>query len=375
MANVLIIGGGFGGLIAAERLANGIGAENEITLVAPKARFTFFPGLVQLAFGEADENDITFDLRGRLKDIGVRFIEGELVRLNPDRRTAEIAGPDFSGNLSYDYVLLALGRRLATEMVPGFFEYAHHLLGVRAANKFGEAIRDFREGTIVLGLCPGARLPVPVCETAFALARRFEEGIKEGRVVIKVVFPSSVKEAFGGADLHKELEAAFERYQINVHYDIPIKEINPCEIVSTEKHKIKYDLLMLVPPFRGQAILNDLDAADGDDFIKVDGFMRVHGRSNTYAVGDVVAFSGPKFAHMAVRQANVAADNIIAEVKGGEPEEEYYHEIATVIDTGGAESIYLHYGIWDEALYRLRKGRFWSVAKNAHDAVWRARHR
>jgi sulfide:quinone oxidoreductase len=272
-------------------------------------------------------------------------------------------------------VVLALGRRLATEKIPGFFEYSHHLLGIGAAARFGDAVRDFREGTIVLGLCPGALLPVPVCETAFALARRFEEGINKGRVHIKVMFPASVKEAFGGADLHKELESAFARHRINVLYDIPIHEVTSDEVLSSEKHRIKYDLLMLVPPFRGQAILNDLGALDDDDFIKVDGFMRVHGRRNTYAAGDVVAFSGPKFAHMAVRQGNVAADAIISELNGREPAIEYYHEIATVIDAGGPDSIYLHYGIWDDALHGLRKGRFWSVAKNAHDALWRSRHR
>ena len=374
MANILIVGGGFGGLVAAERLAQGLGSEHEITLVSPRDKFTFYPGLVQLAFGEADENDITFDLRSRMKDLGVRFIQGELTFLNPERNRAEIAGKDLSGELGYDFVVLALGRRLATEKIPGFFEHSHHLLGIGAATRLGAAIRDFREGTIVLGLCPGALLPVPVCETAFALARRFEEGINEGRVHIKVVFPGSVKDAFGGADLHKELESAFARHRINVLYDIPIREVTGNEVLSTDKHRIRHDLLMLVPPFRGQAILNDLGALDDDDFLKVDGFMRVYGRTKTYAAGDLVAFSGPKFAHMAVRQGNVAADAIISELKGTEPNTEYYHEIATVIDAGGPDSIYLHYGIWDDALYSLRKGRFWSVAKNAHDAFWRSRH-
>jgi NADH dehydrogenase FAD-containing subunit len=92
-------------------------------------------------------------------------------------------------------------------------------------------------------------------------------------------------------------------------------------------------------------------------------------------VGDIVAFSGPKIAHMAVRQAEVAAANILSELNGKAPEQEYYHEIAAVIDAGGPDSIYLHYGIWDESLYRLKKGRFWGWAKDAHDAIWRTKHR
>jgi sulfide:quinone oxidoreductase len=374
MANVLIIGGGFGGLMAAERLVRGLGPSHQVTVVSPNRKFTFYPGLVQLAFGEIEQEDISFDLGARFKDLGVRHILGELIHLNPERRKIDIAGDEFSGELGYDYLVLAPGRRLATEKIPGFFEHANHLLGAGAALRFGAALNHFREGTIVLGSCPGSRLPVPVCETAFAVARKFTAEINDGRVRVKVVFPRSVREAFGGADLHTELEAAFARHGINVLYDVPIAEITEDEIVSTEKHRIKYDLLMLIPPFRGQAILNDLGALDDDDFIKVDGLMRVQGRENIYAVGDVVAFSGPKFAHMAVRQGNVAAENIISELTGEEPESEYYHEIATVIDAGGPESIYLHYGIWDDALYRLKKGRFWSVAKNAHDAFWRMRH-
>ncbi len=375
MASILIVGGGFGGLIAAERLVGNLEQAHDVTLISPQRKFTFYPGLVQLAFGEIEPEDITFDLGAKLKDLGVRYVQGEILNIDPRTRRASVAGDDLTGDVGYDYLLLAPGRRLATEKVPGFFEHAHHLLGVGAALKFGAAIGKFREGTIVLGLCPGGRLPVPVCETAFALAKRFVDEMKDGRVKIKVVFPESVKEAFGGADLHKELEAAFARHGINVLYDVPITEINGGEIISAEKHRINYDLLMLVPPFRGQAILRGTGALDEDDFVKVDGFMRVHGCENTYAVGDIVAFSGPKFAHMAVRQGTVAADNIIFELGGEEPSKEYYHEIATIIDTGGADTIYLHYGIWDDALYRLKQGRFWSMAKNAHDAFWRTMHR
>ena len=131
---------------------------------------------------------------------------------------------------------------------------------------------------------------------------------------------------------------------------------------------------MLVPPFRGNAVLRALGASDDEDFIKVDGAMRVHGLENVYAAGDIVAFSGPKFAHMAVRQANVVAENIAAEIEGKKPAAEYYHEIKTIIDAGGADSIYLHYGIWDDNVFSVRKGSFWSWAKNAHDRFWQSRH-
>lgn len=375
MANVLILGGGFGGLVVAERLASALGDSHQITLVAPNKKFTFYPALVHLAFGECEPDDITFDLSAKLKEIGVRYVEGEMIRIDTLNKLVGIAGEDMNGDISYDYLVIALGRRLATEKVPGFFEYSNHLLGTGAALRFGEAVRTFKRGRIIVGLCPEAKLPVPVCETAFALAKRFKNGIADGSVHLSVIFPDSLEAAFGGASLHTELEAAFKRHNINVHYQIPITEITPSAVLSSQKHCIDYDMLMLVPPFRGNASLRSEGFTDEHDFVKVDDLMKISGQNDAYAVGDIVAFSGPKFAHMAVRQAEVAAVNLISEINGEKPEKAYYHEIATIIDAGGSDSIYLHYGIWDDSMYRLKKGRLWGWAKEAHDAWWQARNR
>lgn len=374
MAHILILGGGFGGLMAAERLSELVGNSHQITLVAPNDRFTFYPALVQFAFGECSEEDIIFDLQSKLRELGVRFLQAEMLRINSEARTVEVAGEVFNGELGYDYLVIAAGRRLATEKTPGFFEFANHLLGIKAAQKFGERVRDFRGGTILVGSCPEGRLPVPVCETAFALARRFKKEISDGDVHIKVLFPESLQDAFGGATLHKELETAFARHGITVHYEVAVNEVTENAVISSDGHVIAYDVAMLIPPFRGQARLSNLGITDELDFIRVDGRMRVHDLANAYAVGDIVAFTGPKFAHMAVRQAEVAAVNLAAELNGQEPTMEYYHEIAAIIDAGGRDSIYLHYGIWDDTLYRVKKGHFWGFAKEAHDRLWRARH-
>ncbi len=375
MGNILILGGGFGGLIVAERLAAAVGGSNQITLVSPSKKFTFYPALVQLAFDECDESEITFDLREKLNRIGVRYIQGEALRIDKAERTVEITGPDINGEIRFDHLVIATGRHLATDTVEGFFEYAHHLLGTKAARRFGQAVENFTSGRIVVGLSPDSRLPVPVCETAFALAKKFAGKIAAGEVYITVVFPGSLSEAFGGAQLHQQLEAAFAKHRINVLYDVPINDIREGEFFSSKKHRIEYDLLMLIPSFRGQALFRGAGIADENDFVMVNDKMQVHGLEHAYAVGDIVAFSGPKFAHMAVRQAEVAARNLIAELNGESPSEHYYHEIATVVDAGGADSIYLHYGIWDDSLYRLKQGRFWGWAKDVHDAWWQARNR
>src|SRR5215203_5434518 len=120
MAKVLILGGGFGGVVAAERLAKSLGPEHDITLVSRSRRFTFYPALVRLAFGRCEPDDISYDLRDAMLGRRVRFVEAEVARVDPHARTASLTGGDIAGNIKYDYLVYALGRRLATERVPGF---------------------------------------------------------------------------------------------------------------------------------------------------------------------------------------------------------------------------------------------------------------
>jgi sulfide:quinone oxidoreductase len=365
MANVLILGGGFGGVVAAERLARALGSEHQITLVSRSQRFTFYPALVRLAFGKCQEEDISYDLRDAMLDRCIRFIEAEVVHVDPHARKASLHGGDIVGEIKYDYLIYALGRRLATEQVTGFFEHAHHLLGVRAAQKFGAAVREFRGGHAVIGSCAGARLDVPVYETAFALSRQLVERGDEARIT--VVSPEAPGAQPGGADVARALKPALDAHHIEHLMNFPIAEVTAEAVISKDGREVDYDLLMLVPPFEGTSALASSGLLDDEGYVRVDHTMRVLGAERMYAVGDAVYFSGPKMGHMAVRQAEVAAANLVAEIEGRLPDETYDHEISLVVDAGGKDSVYIHKKLWENGEKAVRHGRFWSWAKRAHE--------
>src|SRR4030095_15650186 len=200
MAKVLILGGGFGGVVAAERLAEQLGDEHQITLVSRSRWFVFYPALVRLAFGKCQREDVSFNLRQTLLSERVNFIEAEVARIDPVERKVIIAHGEVEGKLSYDYLIFALGRRLATERITGFYEHAHHLLSVEKALRFGKAIAEFHQGTAVIGQCAGARLPVPVYETAFTLSRLLAERGERERTRITIVSPDPPGFQLGDSD-------------------------------------------------------------------------------------------------------------------------------------------------------------------------------
>jgi len=373
MAKILILGGGFGGVVAAERLAEQLGDDHQLTLVSRTRNFVFYPGLVRLAFGKCQPEDVSFNLRDSILSRRVNFIEAEVARIDPIERKVVIANGELEGKLHYDYLIFALGRRLATERITGFHENAHHLLNVDKALKFGKALAHFHEGRAVLGQCPDARLPVPVYETAFALSRMLEERGEREQVRITVVSPDPRDLQLGDAQATIALESAFRSHGIELVPDFPINRLTPGAAMTSNGLSINFNLLVLVPPFQGSPAVLHLGISE-QAYVNVDSTMRVIGADRMYAVGDCVNFSGPKMGHMAVRQAEVAAANLAAEIEGHAAVSHYSHEMRLVVDAGGRDSIYLHKDIWTNEPASVRQGRFWSWAKRVQEKYWEAAH-
>jgi sulfide:quinone oxidoreductase len=375
MASIVILGGGFAGITAAETLASAVGGEHEITLVSAGRDFTFFPALVPLVFGDFEPQEIHFDLRAKLAEKRIRFVHGEVIAVEPESRGVRVAGDDIDGVIHYDYLLVAIGRRLAAERIPGFFEHAHHLLGLGPALKFKNAISDFGSGSIVVGLCPDAYLPVPVCETALALAGRFEKEIAERRVSVTAVFPSTLEKAFAGSSLFRDIEDEFDRLGVRLVPDFAVERIGERSLVSALGASLEFDLLMLVPPFRGQNSLQHLSPVTDDaGFAQVNDLLQVKDHDRIYAAGDIVSLPGPKFGYMAMRQGKVAARNIIAQLRNEEPAAEYSHKVVWALGEKYTDPVFFHYGFWDETLEDFDEDAFFGLAKRIRERYGRVRN-
>jgi len=374
MAKIVVLGGGFAGVVAAERLASELSDEHQISLVSRSRNFVFYPSLVKLAFGKCLPEDVSFDLRRTMLSRRVNFIEAEVARLDLFQRRVVIAHGEVEGKLPYDFLIFALGRRLATERITGFFENAHHLLSVDKALKFGKAVSTFEGGRAVIGQCDGARLPVPVYETALALAQLLEQNGRRSDAKITIVSPDSSGFQLGDPAVESALSKMLDRHGIELLRDFPITQVKPGTVITNDGRAVNSDLLMLLPPFQGSSAASHLGITSDEGYINVDWTMRVVGAERMYAVGDCVNFSGPKMGHMAVQQGEVAAANLAAEIDGHEPVSHYIHEMRAVIDEGGADSLYVHKDLWVNEPASVKQGRFWRWAKQVQQRYWEAAH-
>src|SRR5262245_59779888 len=105
-AQVVIVGGGFGGLAAAKALA---GAAVQVTLVDRLNYHLFQPLLYQVALASLSATDIAAPIRSILRrQRNVEVILGEVTGFDLDRRRVRL---DHGGELPYDYLIVAAGAR------------------------------------------------------------------------------------------------------------------------------------------------------------------------------------------------------------------------------------------------------------------------
>jgi len=104
VATILILGGGVGGLVAANELRAALPREHRVVLVEREAAFVFAPSLLWLMTGDRAADKISRPL-ARLERKGIELIRGEIQKIDADRREVVVDGRVIAG----DYLVIALG--------------------------------------------------------------------------------------------------------------------------------------------------------------------------------------------------------------------------------------------------------------------------
>jgi NADH dehydrogenase len=120
---VVIVGGGFGGLYAAQALAH---APLELTLLDRRNHHLFQPLLYQVATAGLNPADIAAPIRGVLRrQRNIRVLLAEARAIEPSARRVALD----QGALEYDFLIVATG---ATHSYFGHEEWARHAPGLKS---------------------------------------------------------------------------------------------------------------------------------------------------------------------------------------------------------------------------------------------------
>ncbi|BBY82156.1 FAD-dependent oxidoreductase [Mycolicibacterium pulveris] len=141
--HVVVIGGGYAGVMAANRLS----AAADVTLVNPRPQFVERIRLHQLVAGN---DDAVADYSAVLAD-GVRVVVDSAARVDAAARTVELVSGD---TLRYDYLVYAVGSTgKVPASVPGAAENAYPLSEFEQAQRLAERLAEVAqtEPIVVVG--------------------------------------------------------------------------------------------------------------------------------------------------------------------------------------------------------------------------------
>jgi NADH dehydrogenase len=296
---VVIVGGGFGGLYAARALRK---ADVRITLVDRRNHHLFQPLLYQVATAALSPAHIAIALRRVLRhQKNVAVVLGEAVGIDLQQRKVELR----DGTLDYDYLILATG---ATHSYFGHGEWAAVAPGLKTledaveirrrvllAYEKAERETDPAKRTalltfVVVGAGPtGVELAGALSEIArYVLARDFRHiDPKSARVVLVEAGPR-VLPAFA-PDLSTAAQRRLERMGVHVLLGRPVTGID-AEGVSMGPERIVSRCVLWAAGVQASPLAASLGVPlDRAGRVQVAPDLSVPGSPNAFVIGDLAA--------------------------------------------------------------------------------------
>ena len=323
MQRILILGGGVGGTLTANLLVKKLRAridrgEVEVVVVDATGQHVYQPGFMYIAMGGERASNLARPERSLL-DKRVTLVIGEVASV--DEVEAKVVLTD-GRELEYAHLVLATGSRIVPEAIEHFDTEAQHFYTAEAAAKLRAALDAFTGGRIVIGIagmpykCP----PAPL-EVAFLIEAELRE--RHLRGVTELHFCSPIGRAFTIESVSEMATPILETKGIELHTFFNVEAIDPERKVvqSLEGEELPYELLILVPPHKGQQVLMDsgLAPAPGGWLPTDRHTLLVGDRANVYALGDATDLPLSKAGSTAHFEAPVVAERVIAAIEGRTP--------------------------------------------------------
>ncbi|HEY8679469.1 MAG TPA: FAD-dependent oxidoreductase [Candidatus Dormibacteraeota bacterium] len=359
-AEVLILGGGVGGTIVANLVAKHASGDAHVTVVDATGIHVYQPGFLYVAVGKEQPSALQRPETKLLRD-DVSLVVDSASRVDPVAHKVLLAS---GRTLEYDQLLLATGSRTLMEEVPGA-EDAHTFYTMEGAVRLFEALERFEGGSIVIGVagipykCP----PAPV-EFVFMLDDYLRAKGLRDKSEIKLLSP--LNRAFTIEATSKLVQPILAERGIELTGFFNVESVDPVAktVSSLEGETIPYDLLVLVPPHRGQKVIEDSGLGDERGWVPVDKNTLKHSKfEHLWAIGDTTNIPISKSGSVAHYEASVVADGIAAEVRGEPPPKHVYDgKVMCFLETGHGQATTIQFD-YDHPPVSPTPARRWHWAK------------
>jgi sulfide:quinone oxidoreductase len=312
---IVILGGGTGGTMTANRLRRRFDADDaEIHVVDRDDRHVYQPGLLFVPFGLASLDEMVRSRRRQLHS-GVVFHETEVAWVELDRDEVVLLDGDV---LPYDVLVVASGVRLQPEETegltgPGWNERAFTFYDPDGAERLRGALERFQGGRLVVNLVDmPVKCPVAPLEFAFLADWQLRERGIRNRT--ELVYSTPLDSAFTKATCAEHLSFLLEQKEIELVTEFSAGEVDGAGgmLTSFDGRTLDFDLLVTVPLHGGAAYVERTPGlADALGFVPTDkATLQTTVRPNVFALGDATDLPTSKAGSVTHFEAEVLSANV-----------------------------------------------------------------
>jgi NADH:ubiquinone reductase (H+-translocating) len=385
--NVVILGGGFGGLYAARRLERALPAHAaKVTIVTDVNFMLYTPLLPGAAAGTLEPRHVVVPLREHLSRTDL--VLGRVTGADPDRRRVAVTTAEGRAlELGYDHLIVAVGSISRTLPIPGLREHAVGFKTLADAialrNKIigalerAEAVDDDETRRALLtfvfvgagyaGLEGLAELQDFASDVVDLYPRARVHGLRFMLVEARdrVMYEVSPELAeFATMELRKR--------GVEVRTNTTIERVSADSVELSDGEVVPCRTVAWTAGVRPHPVVARLGLPlDGGGRIVVDAYCQVQGRPDVWAIGDAAAVpdrarpgqAAPATAQHALRQGRTVAGNVAAALGAGRRKPFTYKTLGVFVDMGRHQAVAETLGI------KWRGFPAWFLARTYHLAM------
>jgi len=320
MKKIVILGGGTGGTIMANKLRKTLSKEEwEITVVDKDKTHYYQPGFLFIPFGIYGKDDV-IKPKANFIPSGVKLVFQEIDKIEPSGNKVVLGDGQI---LNYDYLIVATGTNIDIDETPGLNDKLWRkdifdFYTLDGAVELRKRLRDWEGGELVVNIAEMPfKCPVAPLEFTFLADAYFTEiGIRDK---VNITYATPLPGAFTKPKASKMLGELLEEKNINVVPDFYLEKVDNenKKIVSYDEREIPFDILSIVPVNAGSSIVERSGMGDDLNYIPTDKHtLQSKNYENVFVLGDASDIPTSKAGSVVHFAADVLYENLLSAIEG-----------------------------------------------------------
>ena len=348
---IVILGGGTGGTLAANRLRRSLTpSEATITVVDQDDRHVYQPGLLFVPFGLAHLDEIVRP-RGRQLHRDIAYVQDPIDHVDIGERPGVPRGAGrCSTTTSSSWPPARSWRPEETEGLtgPGWNERAFTFYDPEGAVALAEALEWFAGGRLVVNVVEmPIKCPVAPLEFCFLADWFFQQqGIRDK---VDLTYVTPLDGAFTKPVASERLGGMLEERGIELVTEFNTGEVDYSDaggrLVSYDDREVAFDLAVVIPVHNGAAyVTRSPGLGDALGFVPVDVHtLQSDASPNVFALGDAAAVPVSKAGSVTHFEGEVLVENVRRFLDGRPLDASYDGHANCFIETGFSKAMLIDF--------------------------------